>query len=191
MGKSAVIAAFVLLLTNTAWAADPAAHFSAVKEKSTLGFEAIQNNAPVGGSFKDFDADIFFDPDNLENSRVRVLINTNSIQASYDEVTTTLKTPDWFGVELFPRATFEALKFTALGDKQYRADGVLTIRNQAKPVSLTFTLDSYSKEEASITGQAILKRTDFGIGQGQWSDTAAIKDDVKVSVVIHAVASGF
>ncbi len=191
MGKTGVIAALLLLFVQSAWAEGPAAHFSADKEKSTLSFEAIQNSAPVMGSFKDFDADIFFDPDNLENSRVRVVINTNSITASYDEVTTTLKTPDWFGVELFPRATFEARKFISLGDKKYSADGVLTIRNQAKPVSVTFTLDSYSKDAASITGDALLKRTDFGIGQGQWSDTGAIKDDVKVHIVIHAVGSAF
>ena len=50
-----------------------------------------QNNSPVTGQFKNFTADIAFHPDALDQSKIRVDVDTNSVAASYNEVPATLK----------------------------------------------------------------------------------------------------
>jgi polyisoprenoid-binding protein YceI len=111
----------------------------------------------------------------------------NSVNTTYSEVAATLKTPDWFDVKLFPQAIFKANKFTKTGDKTYKANGTLTIREKTEPVILTFTLDEYSKTNAHITGTTTLKRTLFGVGMGDWAKTDEIKDDIQVKFILAAV----
>ena len=158
-----------------------------VSKDSSLTFSAIQNDAPVTGTFKTFSGTIHFDPAELAASNVNIIVDMNSIETSYGEIATTLKTPDWFDVKLFPQAIFKANKFTKTGDKTYQANGSLTIRDKTEPVTLTFTLDEYSKTNARVTGTTTLKRTLFGVGQGDWSKTDEIKDDVHVKFTLVTV----
>ena len=86
----------------------------------------------------------------------------------------------------FPTASFTADKFVKTGDKTYQAMGTLTIRDKTVPVTLNFTAADYSATHALMKGTTTLKRTDFGVGQGEWADTKAIKDEVKIDFTIGA-----
>lgn len=170
---------FVLLCISTfSYAAIPA--WKIIPDKSTLSFSATQNGSPVTGKFKTFTGKIDFDPSQLTSSQVRIIVDMNSVTTSYKDVGDTLKTSDWFDIKLFPEAIFVAKKWTKVKDNHYLADGTLTIRNKTLPLQLAFTLDEYSATEARVTGEAVIKRTKFGVGQGEWSSTDEIKDDVKV-----------
>jgi polyisoprenoid-binding protein YceI len=161
-----------LVIAASSWQIQP--------EKSSIKFTATQNNAPVTGNFSKFSGDVDFDPDQLNSSKVRILVDMNSVTASFNDVATTLKTADWFNVKMFPQAEFAANQFVKIGDKKYQAKGTLKIRDKTIPVTLDFILKDYSTHQAQVEGSTILKRTLFGIGQGEWSNTNAIKDDVLV-----------
>jgi polyisoprenoid-binding protein YceI len=174
---------FTALLTPIIAQADIPAQ-QIVPNDSTLTFTATQNNAPVSGSFKTFSGEIHFDPAQLATSNVRILIALDSVTTSYKEVGDTLKTADWFNVKTFPQAIFTADRFTKTGEKTYKAEGKLTIRDKIVPTTLAFSLLEYSKTAARVKGETTLKRTEFGVGQGDWKKTDEVKDEVKVDFVL-------
>src|SRR5690606_38063937 len=130
-----------------------------------------QNNSPVQGEFTSFSGNIEFDPAALATSKVNIEVDRNSVSASYAEVPVTLRNDDWFAVKLFPKAVFEAANFSKQDDGRFEADGTLTIRDKKAPVKLNFTLDEYSETSALAKGSTIIRRNDFGVGQGDWAKT--------------------
>jgi polyisoprenoid-binding protein YceI len=94
-----------LLLPAMVSAAAPA--WKIVHENSSLAFAAIQNGAPVTGTFAKFDGTINFDLKHLNDCKVKIIVDMNSLSTSYNDLTATLKTPDWFNIKLFPQAVFE------------------------------------------------------------------------------------
>lgn len=158
-----------------------------VPQDSILTFTATQNGAPVIGKFDHFTANIAFDPKQLNESHLEVIIDMNSVSTSDKDIANTLKMPDWFNIKLFPTAIFKADHFTQLNSQNYQARGTLTIRNKAVPILLNFTFQDYSKNSARAKGSVLLKRLAFEVGQGQWANIDSIKDEVKVEFTIHAV----
>jgi len=158
-----------------------------VPERSKLTFIATQNGAPVKGEFKKFTGEIHFDLNQLKDSSVKIVVDMGSLSSSYEDLTTTLKTPDWFDMKMFPQAIFTAAQFVKTGDNQYDANGTLTIRDKSQPVTLHFTATQSSASNAMVSGYTTVKRTVFGVGQGEWSSVNEIKDDVRVDFVVSAV----
>lgn len=151
-----------------------------VSKNSELSFTATQNNAPVKGRFNTFTGEINFDPEHLKGSKVNIAVDTGSISTAATDIANTLKGVDWFDVRKFPQATFTASEFKKTADKTFEAKGKLTIRDKTIPFTLSFVLDEYSPTKAHITGKADLKRSSVGVGQGEWSNDAVVKDDVKI-----------
>ncbi|KTC93044.1 YceI family protein [Legionella drozanskii] len=160
------------------WQIDPS--------QSSLSFTATQNGAPVSGQFKTFTGEIFVDPANYKASSVHIVIDMSTITTDYADVKTTLITPDWFNVKVFPKAEFKSTEFNKTGDNTYQAIGNLTIRDKTVPVTLSFTTEQPSSDTGIVTGNTVLKRNAFGVGQGEWSSTDQVKNDVKVDFKIVA-----
>jgi polyisoprenoid-binding protein YceI len=152
-------------------------------EHSTLSFSAVQNGAPVKGEFSTFGGDIIFSPDDLAHSRVAITIDMHSVSTLYEDIANTLLGADWFSVVAFPQASFVADHFEKT-EAGYRADGKLTIRNQTHPCQVSFTFEEDSQKHAHVNGKAIVKRAQFGVGQGEWADIGVIKDEVLVEFTI-------
>ncbi len=186
MIKAMIKIILLLLLQSTlVYAAIP--EWQIVPGGSSISFTATQNGSPVSGKFKTFMGEIYFDPAQLKASHVKIIVDLNSVSASYGEVADTLKTSDWFDVKLFPQAIFKADEFTRTGDKTYQASGTLTLRDKTMPIVLTFNLEEYTESQAKISGSTTIKRTLFGVGKGEWASTDAVKDDVTVNFAINAV----
>jgi polyisoprenoid-binding protein YceI len=158
-----------------------------VPNESNITFTATQNNAPVSGEFKSFSGTIQFDPNDLKESIIKIVVDLNSLTTAYKEVGDTLKTQPWFDIQVFPHATFSANQFEKTGNNSYQAKGTLSLRDKSLPVALTFTLDTYTDTKAHAKGSTTLSRTAYGVGQGEWAKTSEIKDDVKVDFVVSAV----
>lgn len=187
--KASITLFFILLFLNfslTAYAATPT-HWQIIPNESSLTFTATQNDAPITGSFKKFSGDIFFDPDHLAESKATILVDTHSIASANNDVVTTLVTPDWLNVKIFPQATFTSTKFVKTGDKTYQAQGTLKIRDKSMPVTLNFTQVEQNADHAKVTGSTSINRTPFGVGQGEWSSVKEVKDKVDVNFTLSVV----
>jgi len=157
----------------TTWHSDPA--------HSRLTFSASQAGARFEGRFRTFDPQIAFDPADLAGSRFTVTVDTTTADTQDHERDDTLRGKDFFDVSRWPKATFETTGFTSLGGGRYEATGKLTIRDATKPVKLAFKfVPGSGGASATLAGQTTIKRLDFGVGQGEWTDTTWVGNDVDI-----------
>ena len=155
--------------------------------KSRLVFFINQNGTEVKGSFKTFTADIVFDPNQLSLSSIKFEVDTQSITSTNSDVEASAKLPDWFSTEVFPKATFTSKTIVRKDNDNYIAQGELTIRDKTVPIALNFFINHIDDKGAVAKGNIMLKRNDFGIGQGEWAKENIIKNDVRVEFVIAGI----
>jgi polyisoprenoid-binding protein YceI len=181
--RKVMMGSALLILSSAAFSA---ADWKIVPKESSLAFSATQNGAPVKGTFQSFTGTIQFDPADLKSSHIEIVVDLASLKTGDSEIADTLKSADWFNTGAFPKAVFKAASFVKTGDKTYQANGTLTLRDKTQPLVLNFTLENYSASNAMAKGSAVIKRTQFGVGQGDWAKTDAIKDDVQVEFTLSA-----
>lgn len=156
-------------------------------DESTVIFTGKQTGDDFTGEFKDFTAEIVFDPENLSAARVRAVIDMSSFDAGDNDRNEALPGKEWFSVKKFPDAVFTADDFTAT-DTGYAAAGELSLRGVSLPVTLPFDL-SITDGVATMNGELVIDRSDFGVGQGAWAKGEWVDLNVTVNVTIVADAN--
>jgi polyisoprenoid-binding protein YceI len=153
---------------------------------STLKFVATQAGGEFEGRFKRFTPAIVFAPGDLAHSRFTVEIDATSAETGEAERDNTLKGKDFFAVAQWPAAHFETLSFRTTGAASFEATGKLTLRNVTREVRLPFTFTpSPDGSAAVLAGGTTIQRLDFGVGQGEWSDTQWVGADVRIRFELH------
>ena len=149
------------------------------RAKSSIRFVTKQMNVPVEGQFTRFDATVAFDPARPEATKAEFEVDLGSIDLGNAENETEAKRKVWLNIEGFPKAKFvaESVKQTAPG--KFTATGPLTIKGTSQPVTAPFTLDDAGSAR-KVEGQFTMKRLAFKIGEGAWSDTDTVADEVLV-----------
>ncbi|MFM2045233.1 MAG: hypothetical protein RLY86_3809 [Pseudomonadota bacterium] len=160
-----------------AWVVDTSA--------SRLTFRGTQLGSPFEGGFQRFQAEIVFDPETPEEGRATVIVDTGSARTGDAQRDTAMPTADWFAVDQFPEARFEATTFRRTGPDSFEAVGNLTIRGVAQPVTLPFTLTPEG-DATRAKGEVRILRDAFGVGQGQFATGQWVALDVAVGIDILA-----
>lgn len=156
------------------------AELSAVQlDKSSIAFVSRQMNVPVEGAFKKFTAQISIDPARPEAGRARIEIDLASIDAGSAEANDEIKGKSWFSTREFPQASFVSSSVRALGGNRFEAAGKMTLKGKTLETLAPFTLKQ-EKGVLILDGAFPLKRLDYGIGSGVWSDTSVVADEVLV-----------
>jgi polyisoprenoid-binding protein YceI len=181
MLKNIIFFSSLVLFTGAVQAAPTS--FKIIPDQSSIKFEVQESGSTLHGEFKKFDADIKFDPNELDKSSAKVTIDMGSVAVDDVKAKSDIKESLYLNVKGFPQAVFETTAFRLLGDKRYEAAANLTIKGHSEPVKLVFTLQEFSKDKAYMTGEITLKRTVFKVGD---EDTSDVGDDVKVLVVVRA-----
>lgn len=163
------------------WAVDKAA--------SKLGFKSTFSGTAFEGGFKTWTADIAFDPKNLAASKAVVSVDLASAATGDSSRDESLPTDDWFATAKFPKATFTTTSIKDMGGGKYQAAANLSLRGQVKPVVLNFTL-AITGDTAKMNGTAVVDRSKFGVGQGQWAAADTVPFPVTVVVNITAKKAG-
>jgi len=164
-----------------------AAEFNHIQtEKSTLGFVYKQMGVPVDGSFNKFAAQLNFDPAKLNTAKAALDLDVTSIDTGSDEGNDEVATKAWFNSKAFPRAKFESASFKALGGNRYEVTGKMSIKGRTQTVTAPFTLTQQGNS-AVVDGAFILKRADYAIGEGSWSDFGTVANEIQIK--FHFVAN--
>lgn len=150
-----------------------------VRERSQIRFVATQMNVPVEGEFRRFDGSVTFDPRNPAATTARFSVELGSIDLHSDEGETEVKRKLWLDIAAFPSATFATTSVKTVSKDHYEATGILTIKGTSREVVAPFTVTEANLLR-TVDGQFTLKRLQFRIGEGEWSDTATVADDVLV-----------
>lgn len=156
-----------------------------VSPGSTLNFTTKWDGQEIGGRFDRWRADILFDPDALDRSRVRVEVDVASANVGEPQIAEALPGADWLDAGEHPKAVFTATRFEKTGEGRFVAHGKLSLRGVSQPLSLPFRL-RIEGDRARVSGVTSLDRTAFGVGQGEWKSTDQIPAQVAVKIDLTA-----
>lgn len=148
-------------------------------QNGTLNITVVQGGSDVGGQFADWNADITYDEDN-RTGHVNIEIPLKSL--TLGSITSTALGVDFMNAENHPVSTFAA-DIAPQGDELI-ATGTMTLAGAEAPVTLPFTL-TIEGDTATMTGQAILDRRDFQIGES-YADESTVGFAVTVDVNLTA-----
>ena len=169
-----------LTLTLAALAALPAlAQQKLVPAQSEIVFVSRQMGVPVEGRFKKFDAQVAFDPAKPATSKIAFTVDTGSASLGVPEIDAELPKPVWFNVPRFPQASFQSTAVKGLGGGKFEVAGKLTIKGNSHDVLVPVQL-TQAGPTTTAAGSFTIKRLVFKIGEGEWSDTSMVADDVQV-----------
>ncbi len=164
----------------------PGPAYSAVVAQSTLTYIFSQAGADNQGRFNSFA--VSFDP---AAGRLDVVIDMRSLDTGDQQRNATLAGKDFFDVARYPQSRFTASRIerTATG---YAAIGSLTLRGVTRTVTIPLTWRTAMAQGHSVghlSGTMVLKRLDFGVGQGQWQSTEWVGNDVTVRYAVTLTAA--
>lgn len=151
-----------------------------VPEKSQIAFVSKQMGVPVEGSFKRFDAQVAFDPKKPEGGSVVLQIDTASAGFGIPMSDAELPKPTWFDTAHFPQASFRSSAIKALGEGRFEMAGKLTIKGVSKAVTVPVSITSSGGAYAVATGTLTIQRLDYKVGDGEWTDTSVVGNEVQV-----------
>ncbi len=176
--RTAVVLAASLALTGVAFA-----QAKVVPAQSQITFAIKEMGVPVEGKFAKWTADIAFDPKKPEAGKVAFTIATGSASFGVPETDAEVPKPEWFNVAKFPNASFTSTAIKAKGGGKFDVAGKLTVKGTTKDVVVPIAL-TQAGPTTIATGAFAIKRNEFHIGEGEWTDTSQLADDVAVKFKI-------
>lgn len=172
---------------ETAWQID-AVH-------SNVGFEVTHLLiSKTEGEFKDYSAELEFDPKDITKSSAKVTIMATSIDTDNEKRDGHLRSADFFDVENHPEIAFVSKKVTKGSGNEFTLTGDLTIKGVTKEVALKGEMTGpikgpWGNERAGISLEGTIKRLEYGISWSQSMDTGGlvVSDEVEISIELELV----
>jgi polyisoprenoid-binding protein YceI len=147
--------------------------------QSELNFTSRQMGVPVDGKFKRFDASLNFDPRKPEVGRIGLTIDLASVALGGPEVEAELAKAAWFDSKKQAQASFQSSAIKAVGAGRFDVSGRLTIKGQTRDIVVPITL-AQAGAVSTASGSFVIKRLEFKIGEGEWSDISVVANEVQV-----------
>jgi polyisoprenoid-binding protein YceI len=175
--------------TATSTMVDPAATQPAaatstanvIKEKSRIDFVGAKVTRDHKGQFKNFDGSIEYA--GAQPSRISFDIDLGSIETDTENLTGHLKSPDFFDVAKYPKATFTSSSLAAApagaaNGATHELKGTLDLHGVKKEVTIPVV--------AQQTADGVRATSDFTINRHDWgiSYKGAADDLIKDNVLI-------
>lgn len=145
------------------WVMDKA-HASVTFRGNHLGFSMVY------GVFREFDAEIDFDPANVPATRVRFVIQAASVDTLWPARDESLRSREMLDAANFPEIVFVSTAVRQTGEQTAEIDGELTIKGITRPVTFQARLRKIgpspfdpNKTVAGFHVSGTIIRTDFGV----------------------------
>lgn len=176
-----LVAAAGVLLCSGAGAAPLVVDYA----KSEITFVSKQMNVPIDGKFKKFSAQLSFDAKAPQSATAKLELDINSVDAGSPDADAEVRKKAWFNPMAFPTATFVSQSVKALGNDRYEVTGQMTIKGKSQKVTTPFTVKAQGGS-TMFEGTFVVKRLDFGLGEGPWADTETVANEVQVKFKLLA-----
>jgi polyisoprenoid-binding protein YceI len=148
----------------------------------------------VRGRFEKFGGEVEFDPANPSATRVKVQIDTASINTSDAKRDGHLKSPDFFDVEKYPTITFQSKSVEVLDESNAKLTGDLTIRDVTHEVTLDVEYLGQAKSpwgttNAGFSATTKINRKDWGLSWNVALETGGwlVSDTIKINIELELV----
>jgi polyisoprenoid-binding protein YceI len=146
---------------------------------SEIAFTTKQMGVPVEGKFSKFSAQITLDPKAPQAGTVSFSIDTGSARFGSVELDNEVPKAIWLNVPKFPQASFQSSSVKASGPGKFDVAGKLNIKGAAQDVMVPVQVTQTGATSTAV-GSFTLKRLDYKIGEGEWTDTSMLGNDVVV-----------
>ena len=174
--------------TATETSTQPAANAvraDVIKEKSSINFVGAKVTRDHKGKFKNFDGSIEYVAGKPE--RISFDIDLSSLETDDPKLDAHLKTPDFFDVAKYPKATFTSTSLTeATGDPSgatHVLTGTLDLHGVQKEVRIPVKTHQ-TPEGVHAASEFTINRHDWGISYRGMADDL-IKDNVLIRLDLH------
>jgi polyisoprenoid-binding protein YceI len=147
--------------------------------RSRISFVSRQMNVPVEGEFRKFVTQVSWNAGQPEASAARVDIDVASFDMGERSLNEEAVSRPFLDARNHPRAGFVSTRVRTLGADRFEMGGRLTIKGVTRDVVVPFTARSEGAGTV-FDGAVTIKRLDYRIGEGEWSDTKILADDVQV-----------
>ncbi|MCG8693853.1 MAG: YceI family protein [Minwuiales bacterium] len=171
--KSIAAMAAATLLFGTAWQAQAAETFEIDQSHTNIVFLVDHlGYSNMVGEFHEFSGSFTFDPDDVTNNKVEMVIKTDSVDTDHEKRDDHLRSPDFFNTAEFPEMTFTSTSVEQTGKTTGKITGDLTLLGVTKPVTLDVTFNKMAPHPipsyngvvvAGFSARAKVDRTDFGM----------------------------
>ena len=156
--------------------AQAATYQTVVPEKSSITFAYKQMGVAMDGKFKRFNAQVSLDTARLDKAKGSIDIDLASIDTGSGEADQEVVGKSWFNVAAHPKASFVLKQIKPAGANQYEATGLLSIKGQSRDITAPLKLSP----QGALSGSFVLKRADFGIGEGMWAKFDVVANEITV-----------
>lgn len=171
-----------LLAASMFCAVPPSAHaadWTMDAAASRLEFFATFERTAAPGGFKQFETELRFDPEQPAQASLEVTIAVNSADMNSADVNQAIRDAPWFDVARFPQARFRSTDIRRIDASRFLARGTLNLKGVQQRIEVPFAW-SQSATAARMQGELVVKRSEFGIGTGEWAATNVIGAEVKI-----------
>lgn len=162
---------------------------------SAVNFRIRHFFTPVPGVFERWGGTLKFDANNLEGSSIDVELQVASINTKNERRDNHLRTADFFDAEKYPTMRFVSNEIRSAGGNNFVAVGELTIKETTKTIELPFeflgAMPDPQREGMTVAGfraETTILRNDYGVGTGDYIQTAVIGNEVSIEVFLEVRA---
>jgi polyisoprenoid-binding protein YceI len=155
---------------------------------SRISFAYQQMNVPVEGTFKRFNGWINFDPAKPALSKAQIDIALASIDVGSDEANDEVAGKLWFNTKAYPVARFVVSVVKPLGNNRFDVLGKMTIKGRTLDADAPVTFRQEGIK-GIFDGTFVLRRADYGIGEGMWADFDTVANIVQINFRLVALAA--
>ena len=157
-------------------------------DKSAVTFAYKQMNVPIDGRFQRFSGRINFDPARPTLAQAEIAIELASVDTGFPEGNDEVAGKLWFNTKQFPVARFVSSSIKPLGNNRFEVAGKMSIKGRTLDVKTPATF----RQEGNLgvfEGSFVLKRGDYGIGEGMWADFGTVANEVQIKFRLVAAAA--
>jgi polyisoprenoid-binding protein YceI len=156
--------------------------------RSSLSFVYKQMNVPVEGQFKSFRSKLTYDPAKPVAAKAELEIDLASIDAGSKDANDEVAGKAWFNTKVFPIAKFVATSVKPLGGNRLELAGKMSIKGKTLDLVTPVTVTQQGNA-ATFDGSLVLKRADYGIGDGIWADFGTVANEIQIKFRLVATAT--
>lgn len=191
--RRALLALAVLMMAGFSSDHYAPAKYAIDKAHSAISFRVrhlgISN---VTGYFRQYDATIELDANDLRTLKVTASIDAASIDTDNGMRDNHLKSPDFFEVEKYPKLTFTSKRIQNVNGNNFQIVGDLTIKATTKEVVLNAeylgTTNMRGTDKVGFSASTTINRKEYGLMWDRITEAGGIvvSDEVRINLEVEA-----
>jgi polyisoprenoid-binding protein YceI len=140
------------------------------------------------GTFKNWNGTLEHTKDDFSDAKVNFTAEVASINTDNENRDKHLKSDDFFNAEKYPEIKFVSTSFVPAGDKKYKLNGNLTIRDVTKPVVFDVTYGGVIKtprgSKSGFKANTTINRFDYNLKWDRATEAGSLVVSKEVDIVV-------